>query len=151
MLKLSSWESAMRWSTGLKIAVTVACIAACPSAAAQTVYKCGWRSYSYQPCSKHIVNTDDAPVPVTGAGARTREQRRLLAQSLRREPGESTADFDKRRRRTRLLPADGEECARLDKRMPLEQARMKSPDADEVRDAQAALAGVRQRARELRC
>jgi hypothetical protein len=141
----------MRVRTGLKIVVSVACMAACSSAAAQAVYKCGYRSYSYQPCSRHTVNTGDAPVPVTDVHARTREQRRMLAQSLRREPGESTGDFEKRRRWTRLLPADGDECARLDKRMPLEQARMKSPDPGEVSDAQGALAGAKKRSRELHC
>jgi hypothetical protein len=137
--------------TGLKIALSVACMAACASAAAQAVYKCGSRSYSYQPCSRHAVNTADAPVPVTDVHGRTREQRRLLAQSLRREPGESAADLEKRRRWTRLLPSDGDECARLDKRMPLEQARMSSPDAGEVSEAQAALAGAKKRSRELHC
>jgi hypothetical protein len=137
--------TAWKWVFG------AACIAACAPAAADTVYKCGFRSYSYQPCSKHTVNTADAPVPLTDERARTREQRRLLAQSLRREPGESAGDFDKRRRWTRLLPSDGEECARLDKRMPLEQARAASPDPEEVHDAQAALAGARKRSRELHC
>jgi hypothetical protein len=141
----------MRASTGLKIAVAMACMAACSSAAAQTVYKCGSRSYSYQPCSKHVVNTDDAPVPVTSVDARHRDQRRLLAQSLRRNPGESDADFDKRRRWARLSVADGEECARLDKRMPLEEARMASTGKDEVRAGEAALAGAKKRSRDLHC
>jgi hypothetical protein len=137
--------------TALKIAIMAACMAACSSAAAQAVYRCGFRSYSYQPCAKRTVNTSEAPVPVTEANARAREQRRLMAQSLRRAPGESAGEFEKRRRWTRLLPADGEECARLDKRMPLEQARMASPDQGEVQDARAALAGARKRSRELHC
>jgi len=137
--------------TGWKIVMAVACMAACSSAAAQTVYRCGPRSYSSQPCSNRTVNTTEAPVPVTSAAKRELEHRRLLAQSLRREPGESAADFEKRRRWTRLLPADGQECARLDKRVPLEQARMTSPDEGEVQAAQAALAGAKKRARELHC
>jgi len=141
----------MRAMTGWKIVMAAACMAACSSAAAQAVYRCGLRSYSTQPCSKHTVNTAEAPVPVTSADVRAREQRRLLAQSLRREPGESATDFDKRRRWTRLAPADGQECARLDKRMPLEEARMRSPDAGEVEAAQAALAGAKKRSRELHC
>ena len=141
----------MRAMTGWKILMAVACMAACSSAAAQAVYRCGPRSYSSQPCSRHAVNTAEAPVPVTSAEAREREHRRLLAQSMRREPGESAADFDKRRRWARLLPADGQECARLDKRVPLEQARMTSPDEGEVEAAQAALAGAKKRSRELHC
>ena len=141
----------MRAMTGWKIVMAVACMAACSSAAAQTVYRCGPRSYSSQPCSNRTVNTTEAPVPVTSAAKRELEHRRLLAQSLRREPVESAADFEKRRRWTRLLPADGQECARLDKRVPLEQARMTSPDEGEVQAAQAALAGAKKRARELHC
>jgi hypothetical protein len=151
MLQLSSLGAAMRAMTAWKIVMAVACMAACSSVAAQAVYRCGFRSYSSQPCSKHVVNTADAPVPVTRADVRAREQRRLLAQSLRREPGESAADFGKRRRWTRLLPADGQECARLDKRMPLEEARMASPDQDEIDAGKTALAGARKRARELHC
>jgi hypothetical protein len=141
----------MRAMSGWKIVLAVACMAACSSAAAQAVYRCGSHSYSSQPCSKHVVNTASAPVPATSAEARAREHRRLLAQSLRRVPGESAADFDKRRRLTRLLPADGQECARLDTRMPLEEARLKSSDEGEVAAAQAALAGAKKRSRELHC
>jgi hypothetical protein len=91
----------MRVGTVWKIVAAAACLAACAPAAAQTVYKCGFRSYSYQPCSNHTVNTADAPVPVTRKNSRTREPRRLQAPSLRREAGESAADFEKRRREVR--------------------------------------------------
>jgi hypothetical protein len=141
----------MQAMAGWKFVTAVACVAACSSVAAQAVYRCGSHSYSSQPCSKRTVNTAEAPVPVTSAEVRARDHRRLLAQSLRREPGESAADFDKRRRWTRLPPADGQECARLDKRLPLEQARTTSPDKDEAEAAQAALAGAKARSHELHC
>ena len=125
-------------------------------AAAQTVYKCGFRTYSQQPCSPgRVVNTSDAPVPAKPnpkeVDLRRAEQNRALAASLRRKPDETAAQFDMRRRRARLLETDRDECARLDTRMPVEQSRLKNPDPDEVAQAQASLQGARKRFRELRC
>ena|SRR5438105_12287936 len=141
----------MHVRTAFGIAMALVWAAAWSPAGAQGVYKCGYRSYSQQPCSKHGVDTGDAPVPARSARARQLEQRRLLARSLRRQPDESAADFEKRRRWTRLLPADGEECARLDKRMPVEEARLTSPVETEVQEAAAAVAQTKKRSRELRC
>jgi len=67
----------MRATAGWKIVMAVACMGFCSSAAAQTVYRCGSHSYSSQPCSRQVVNTKDAPVPVISAEARAREHRRL--------------------------------------------------------------------------
>jgi hypothetical protein len=50
-----------------------------------------------------------------------------------------------------MLEPERDECARLDLRMPVEQASMKNPDAAEVAKAEAALAQSRKRFAELRC
>ena len=130
----------------LWIAGTMLCIAAAAASAQMQVYKCGPRSYSQHPCSKRTVNTADAPVLRKSA-----EQNRVLARSARRLPGETLADFQVRRHRAGLLRTDREECERLDSRIPLEQARMKSPDQQEVLDASGALNATNKRFAELRC
>jgi hypothetical protein len=131
------------------------CLAAGAPAHAQAIYKCGPRTYSQQPCSKRIVSTDEAPVPVKPnpkeVDVRRIDENRALARSLRRLPGESAEDFQLRRRRARLLQTDRDECERLDARIPVEQARMKSPDPEEVTQAGAALGQSRKRFRQLKC
>jgi hypothetical protein len=133
----------------------VLCLGATAPADAQGVYKCGERSYSQAPCSKRIVNTDEATVPRRSAkevDRRRAEQSRLLAMSLRKLPDESAADFEKRRRWARMLPEDGAECARMDKRIPFEKARMQNTgDPDAVQDAQTALEQTSKRYRQMRC
>lgn len=133
-------------------------ICASGPAGAQAIYKCaGARSvtYSQQPCSRRVVNADDAPVPVKpnprGVDVHRLEQNRLLARSLRQRPGESAADFAVRRHRARMLETDRDECARIDTRMPVEKASMNNPDPEEVRKAESALAESKKRFRELRC
>jgi hypothetical protein len=129
------------------------CMGAAWPAGAQSVYKCGPRSYSQYPCSKRAVNTDDAPVPAKpnakDVDVRRLEQNRVVARSLRRLPGESAEDFKVRQRRARLLQTDRDECDRLDTRIPVEEARLKNPD--EVREAEAALVQSRKRFKQLRC
>ena len=132
------------------------CLGAWSPAGAQTVYKCGYRTYSQQPCTPgRVVNTEQAPVPAkpnpSEVDLRRAEQNRALAQSLRRKPDETQAQFETRRRRTRLLDTDRQECARLDTRIPVEQARMNNPDPEEVAQGAAALEGAKKRFRELRC
>lgn len=127
------------------------CLAAAMPAAAQGAYKCGPASYAQYPCSRRVVNTADAPVPTRSAEARRQEQRRLLAQSMRPRPGETTAQFETRRRRARLSPEDGAECARLQTRIPLEQARMNDSRPEQVMDAESALESSRKRFAQLRC
>lgn len=118
-------------------------LAACACAAgAQSVYKCRDGSYSDQSCSSRVVRTYDAPVPVH-AKAREGVSRRL--------PGETVAEFDLRRRRAHLKETDRDECARLDKRMAVDQERTKTHSEDEVDDAQASLAASRKRYRQLGC
>lgn len=134
------------------LAAAALCVAVVP-AGAQTVYKCGPRSYSQMPCSKRIVNTADAPVPAkaNASDARRLEANRAVARSLRRLPGESAQAFRTRQRRAALLESDREECARLDTRIPVEQSRLGNPSKDEVREAELALAQSRKRFRQLRC
>jgi hypothetical protein len=133
-------------------------ISALAPASAQTIYKCGsGRSvtYSEKPCSRRIVNADEAPVPVKPnprqVDVRRIEQNRVLARAMRPRPGESAEQFKTRRHRARMLATDREECARLEKRMPVEQASMNNPDKDEVLKFEAALGESRKRFSELRC
>ena len=109
---------------------------------AQAVYKCGAHSYSQQPCSSRVVRTYDAPVPVNP------KPRDVVAHRL---PGETQAEFNTRKRRTALSESDRDECARLDKRIPVEQERLKKPQEDEVDDAQAALGEIKKRSAKLHC
>ena len=109
---------------------------------AQAVYKCGVHSYSQQPCSKRVVRTYDAPVPVS-------PKPKVVA--VRRLPGESAEDYAIRKRRAGLTDTDRDECARLDKRMPVERARLKGPDEADIDDAQSTLIDSQKRFKQLRC
>ena len=129
-----------------------------PASAQQQVYKCWSRGsvvYTERPCSKRVLNTDEAPVPVKPNPKEVDigriEQNRALARSMRPMAGESTEQFEKRRRRARLLATDRDECARIDTRMPVEEASMKNPDKAEVLKAEAALAASRKRFGQLGC
>lgn len=137
------------------IAGTMLCIAAASASAQMPVYKCGPRSYSQYPCSKRVVNTDDAPVHRKAnpkeVDVHRIQQNRALARSTRRLPGETPAEFEVRRHRAGLLQTDRDECQRLDSRIPLEEARMKSTERVEVLSAESALNASRKRFRELRC
>ena len=109
---------------------------------AQTVYKCSSRSYSEQPCSSRIVRTYDAPVPTPP------KPNDVVAQRL---PGETPGELALRKHRAHLSQSDRDECARLDKRVPVEEARLKKAEEQEVDDAQAALADIKKRAAKLHC
>jgi hypothetical protein len=112
-------------------------------AQAQAVYKCNSRTYSEQPCSTRVVRTYDAPVPPSPKPANV---------GVRQLPGETVAEFNTRRHRAGLSETDRDECARLDKRIPVEQERLKKGAQEEdVDDAQASLAESRKRFRQLRC
>ena len=127
------------------------CAGAVPQAGAQAVYKCGPRSYSQLPCSKHVVNTKQAPVPAADVDAKRLARNRAVAQSLRRLPGETDAQLAKRRHRAGMLESDRDECARIETRVPVEKMRMNIPDPDEVAGGQAGLAQSRKRFSELHC
>jgi hypothetical protein len=138
-LKLSHRRAEVKHVWGLCFA---AAALAASGAHAQAVYKCGARSYSQAPCSTRVVRTYDAPVP-------TSPKPQVIA--VRRLPGETDDEFNTRKRRAALSESDRDECARLDKRMPVELARLKKPQEDEIDDAQAALTEIKKRAAQLHC
>jgi hypothetical protein len=137
----------MRAKLSLAIAGAVFCAVAGSPAHADGVYKCGLRSYSYQPCSKRTVNTDDAPVPVTPH----LKQGQAPGGAVRRLPGETQAQLATRRHRAGLQETDRDECSRLDTRIPFEKERMKSPLPEEVQEAQKGLTESQRRFHQLRC
>jgi hypothetical protein len=109
---------------------------------AQAVYKCGPHTYSQSPCSSRVVQTFDAPVPVS---------KKSTDVVVHRLPGETVAEFNTRKHRAGLSEADRDECARLDKRVPVELERLKKPQEDEVDDAQSALSDIKKRSAQLHC
>jgi hypothetical protein len=111
-------------------------------AVAQAVYKCSAHAYSEQPCSKRVVRTYDAPVPIA-------PKPKVVA--VRRLPGESDEAFATRKRRVGLAETDRDECARLDKRIPLERERLKGPEETDIDDAQSALIESQKRFKQLHC
>jgi hypothetical protein len=134
------------------------CVGAGSPASAQQVYKCwskGSVVYTERQCSKRVISTDQAAVPVKPnpkeVDVRRMEQNRVMSRAMRARPGESTEQFEKRRRRALLMATDRAECARLDTRMPVEEASMVNPDRAEVQKAEMALAKSRKRFSELRC
>jgi hypothetical protein len=127
-------------------------------AGAQTVYKCPSRGavlYSEKPCAGRIISTEQAPVShrpdARDADRHRLEEARLAARALRRQPGESAEQFALRKHRASLLPHDRAECARLDTRMPVEQASMNNPDPAEVMKAEVSLRNSKKRFGELHC
>jgi hypothetical protein len=148
----------MPFKPNLWVLSALFCMSVCLPASAQMVYKCGSRrsvTYTEQPCSRRIVNTDQAPVPVRAnpreVDLHRIEQNRAMARAMRRRAGESSEQFAIRRRRTRLLAEDRAECERLDVRMGVERASMNNPDQEEVLKAETALVKSRKRLHELRC
>ena len=128
------------------LAVAVAAGLGWPGAQAQTtVYKCAWGQYSEKPCSTRILRSYDAPddaMPAARAGE-------VVAHRL---PGESDQELALRQRRIHLSESDRNECARLDKKMPVEQERLRnSPNQDEIDQARDSLFDARKRFKQLRC
>lgn len=157
-IKLSSYGATMPFKPNLLALSALICISACSPASAQQVYKCGPRgsvTYTEKLCSGRPVNTEQARVPVKPnpkeVDVHRIEQNRVMARAVRRRAGESAEQFETRRRRARLMPEHREECGRLDKRMPVEEASMNNPDRAEVLKAEAALEKSRKRFGELRC
>ena len=133
-------------------------LAASASAGAQSVYRCPSRGavlYSEKPCAGRVISTEQAHVP---SKANTRdldlhrlEQNRIAARALRRKPDESAEQFALRRRRAGMLEPDRAECARLDARMPVDQASLDIPDPAEVARGEAALKESKKRFSQLHC
>jgi hypothetical protein len=109
---------------------------------AQAVYRCNGHTYSEQPCSARVVRTYDAPVPANP------KPRDVVVHKL---PGETPDEFNTRKRRAGLTETDRDECARLDKRIPVDEQRAKSLREEEVDDAQASLGESRKRFKQLHC
>lgn len=139
----------------LWIPAALLCVCATLSANAQEVYKCVIGksvTYSERRCAGRIINTEQARMArPRDADAQRRERDRVMARAMRARPGESAEQFETRRRRALLLPADRAECARLDTRMPVEAASLGNPDRREVAKAEDALRESRRRFGELRC
>jgi hypothetical protein len=143
----------MRFQANLLALVVLFGLVAASPAGAQPVYKCGSGSATYSDldCAGRVVNTQEAPVPVKPADVRKKEREQALAQAMRREPGESAAEFEIRRHRAGLTPEDRDECARLDRRMPVEEGSLKNPDPEEAAKAKEALVKSRKRFAQLGC
>jgi hypothetical protein len=115
-----------------------------PGVQAQAVYKCGAHSYSQAPCSRRVIQTDEAPVDPA-----PRRQGDVVAHRL---PGETPSELALRKRRAHLAETDREECARLDRRIPFEEHRAAaSVWQEDVDRAHGAVAESRKRFSQLRC
>lgn len=144
----------MRFKANLLVLGALYCIGASSPASAQQIYKCGSGksvTYTEKPCAARTVNTNQAAVPVKPADVRQQEHNRIMARVLRRTPGESDEQFETRRRRARLMREDRDECARIDVRMPVEEAGMRNHDPADAAKAEAALKESRKRFSELGC
>jgi hypothetical protein len=132
----------MRKLTGIVAVLALAV----PGAAvhAQAVYKCSARSYSQAPCSSRVVQTYDAPVELP-----TRKGTIIVAHRL---PGESAEQYATRKKRANLSETDRDECARLDRKMPVERERLKaSGEPEEVDALQDSIGETRKRYKQLHC
>lgn len=130
----------LSWTLGAGVAFMVV---AGGVAAQGEAYKCGPDSYAQHPCSDKVVNTEEHRAPPAKRGGT------VIAHRL---PGETDAEFALRQRRAHLSETDRDECARLDKRIPFEQERLKNTvRREEAEQAQESLTEARQRFGRLRC
>ena len=124
-----------------------------PASAQTPVYKCesggGTVTYSEKNCRGRIINTDDAPAPVRQSPKSPENQ--AMAQAMTPRAGESAEQFEKRRRRARMMPTDREECGGWTSACPWKRAASTNPDPEEASKAQEALGKSRKRFGELRC
>jgi len=110
----------------------------------QPVYKCSDSSYSQAPCSSRIVRTYEAPVDLPQSHPRD-----IVAHRL---PGETDQELALRRRRSHLSESDRDECARLDKKIPFDQERVKpGASPEDAEQAQESLSQSRKRFSKLHC
>jgi hypothetical protein len=109
-----------------------------------TVYKCSADMYSEKPCSTRIVRSYDSPVDTRAS--------RTVEMVAHRLPGETDQELALRKRRIHLSVSDRDECARLDKKIPFEQERLRnSPNQDEIDQAQDSLFEAKKRFGQLHC
>jgi hypothetical protein len=134
----------MKTITMLAAALAALASAGGASAQEQPVYKCSGSSYSQAPCSSRIVRTYEAPVDLPQSRPRD-----IVAHRL---PGETDQELALRKRRSHLSESDREECARLDKKIPFDQERLKAGSSQEdMEQAQDSLAQSRKRFSRLHC
>jgi hypothetical protein len=129
------------------VAAAVAALGVSPRAAhAQTtVYDCGGNVYSEKPCAGRVVRTDEAPVDLPPKS----KKGEAIAHRL---PGETDDALALRQRRLHMTESDRDECARLDKKIPFEQQRLKSSvREDETESAKETLAIAKKRFAKLNC
>jgi len=130
--------------------------------AAQTVYKCeskGAVTYSHEPCmGAQVVDTTptqgldrSSGTSRKGADVRTTEQNKAFADAMRPILGETQEQWDKRRRRFKLSPAERSECQNLDGRLVKLEAGTRAADKPTAAQAEVSLFESRKRYRELRC
>ena len=111
---------------------------------AQAVYKCNWQAYSEQPCSTRVVRSYDAPVELP--------KHRAAEVVAHRLPGETSQELALRKHRIGLSETDRNECARLDRKIPFEQERIRnSVSQDEIDEAQDTQFEAKKRFKQLRC
>lgn len=131
-----------KWKWTLSGVFVVLTVMGGASVAQAEAYKCGANSYSQQPCSRNVVNTEEHRVPSVPKSS---------SAMTRRLPGESDEAYALRSRRASLSQSDQDECKRLDTKIPFEQERLKKADAEETAEAQESLATARKRFSQLRC
>lgn len=129
---------------------------------AQTVYKCeskGSVVYTHEPClgAKTVDTTATQGFDKLsgqsriGADVRKIEQNKAMAEAFQPLLGETPAQREVRHRRFKL-PADEKlECAKLDARLPDQEAAARGAGKAETAKAELALFESRKRFRELRC
>lgn len=128
----------------------------------QTVYKCqskGVVVYSHEPClgAQTVDTTPTQGLDKSsghsrkGADIQRIEQNKAMAEALHPLLGETAAQREVRHRRFKLSPADRSECARIDERLPAQEAAVHKADKAASALAEATLFEIRKRYRELQC
>lgn len=142
--------------------VTVLIVLLASTSMAQTVYRCeskGSIVYTHEPClNARTVDTTatqgldkSSGQSRKGADVRKIENNKAMAEAWQPILGETPAQREVRHRRFKL-PADEKlECARLDARLPVQEAAVRDAGKAGTANAELALFQTRKRFRELRC
>jgi len=115
------------------ILVAVAALCFAGGASGQPVYKCkakGTVVCSHEPClGAEVVDTtptegldNSGGTSRKGADVRRTEQSKQMAEALRPILGETSEQYEKRHRRSKLVPQERLECAMLDERLAKQPA-----------------------------